>query len=108
MVLFNGFEWACAIDSAYSKKIMEKKRVFKFLTRLNKELDEVCGWILSKEPLPSIREMFVKLRREENCTSVMMGNYSSIIHENSIIVATNATSSVATNLATNYVASASG
>ena len=43
MVLFNGFECACAIDSAYSKKMMEKKRVFKFLTRLNKELDEVCG-----------------------------------------------------------------
>ena len=108
MVLFNGFECACAIDSAYSKKMVEKKRVFKFLTRLNKELDEVCGWILSKETLPSIREMFVEVRREENRTSVMMGGYSSIIHENSTIVATDATASVATNLATNHAASASG
>ena len=107
MVLFNGFEWACSIDSAYSKKMMENKRVFKFLTRLNKELDEVCGWILNKEPLPSIREMFVEVRMEENYTSVMMGNYFSIIHENSTIVATDTTTSVATNLTTNYAACAS-
>ncbi|RVW77123.1 hypothetical protein CK203_047761 [Vitis vinifera] len=42
--------------------------------------------------------MFVEVRREENRTSVMMGGYSSIIHENSTIVATDATASVATNL----------
>ena len=52
--------------------------------------------------------MFVEVRREENRTSVMMGGYSSIIHENSTIVATDATASVATNLATNHAASASG
>ena len=53
--LFYGFEWVCATDSACFKKMMEKDRVFEFLVGLNKELDEVHGRILGKEPkLPSI------------------------------------------------------
>ena len=35
--------------------------MFEFLVGLNKELNEVCGQILAKETLPSIREVFVKV-----------------------------------------------
>ena len=41
--LFYGFEWTSEADNVYFKKTMEKERVFDFLVRLNKELDEVCG-----------------------------------------------------------------
>lgn len=34
--------------------MLEKERVFEFLAGLNKELDEVRGQILGKEPLPLI------------------------------------------------------
>lgn len=36
-----------------------------FLTGLNQNLDEVRGRILGRKPLPSIREVFSKVRREE-------------------------------------------
>ena len=35
------------------------------LARLNKDLDEVRGRILGKKPLPSLSDVFSKLRREE-------------------------------------------
>ena len=50
-----------------------KKRLFNFLYGLNKELDEVRGRILGKTPLPSIREAFAEVRREESQKRVMMG-----------------------------------
>ena len=40
---------------------------------LDKSLDEVRGRILGTKPLPSLREAFSKVRREESCKRVMMG-----------------------------------
>ena len=42
------------------RKCSRKKRVFEFLTSLNKELDEVHVHVLGKEPLASTREVFLK------------------------------------------------
>ncbi|KAL5851107.1 hypothetical protein ACOSQ3_006225 [Xanthoceras sorbifolium] len=49
-------------------------RVFKFLLRLNKELDEVRGRILSTKPLPTLRDS--EVRREESRNKVMLGTRS--------------------------------
>ena len=51
-------EWECMKDNVRFKKKMENKRVFEFLTGLNRELDDVRSRVLSRRPLPSIREVF--------------------------------------------------
>ena len=55
-------EWECTGDSVRFKKKMENERVFKFLAGLNCELDDVRSRVLSRRPLPSIREVFSKVR----------------------------------------------
>ncbi|TXG48737.1 hypothetical protein EZV62_024612 [Acer yangbiense] len=52
-------------------------RIFKFLVGLNVEFDEVRGWIIGRQPLPSISEVFSKVRREESRQSVMLGKKES-------------------------------
>ena len=56
---------------------MEQKRTFKFLLGLNKNLDEVRGRVMGTKPLPSIREAFSEVRREESWKKVMMGSQNS-------------------------------
>lgn len=48
------------------RKIVEQKRIFKFLLRLNKKLDEVREHIMSIEPLPNIKEVFFEVQRKES------------------------------------------
>ncbi|RVW29708.1 Retrovirus-related Pol polyprotein from transposon TNT 1-94 [Vitis vinifera] len=60
-------------DASRYKRIIEKERVFKFLLRLDKSLDEVRGRILGTKPLPTIREAFSEVRREESRKKLMMG-----------------------------------
>ena len=64
--------WGCTGDSARYNKKLEYERVFEFLAGLNHELDEVRGRILSRRPLPSTREVFSEVRREEQKRKVMM------------------------------------
>ena len=45
---------------------------FVFLDRLNQELNEVRGRILGRKPLPSIREVFSEVCREETRHKVML------------------------------------
>ena len=52
-------------DKAKYKKILERKHVYKFLLGLNKNLDKVRGRIMGMKPLPSIREAFFEVHREE-------------------------------------------
>ncbi|KAK2452382.1 putative mitochondrial protein [Trifolium repens] len=71
--VFEEHKWTCTADSKKYKEIVEKKRIFKFLMGLNKNLDEVRGRILGTKPLPSIREVFSEVRREESRKKVMLG-----------------------------------
>ena len=50
----------------------EYDKVYLFLAGLNKELDEVRGRILGQKPLPSLREVFLEIRREESRRRVML------------------------------------
>ena len=58
-------EWDCPNDSVRHRKSEENDRVYVFLAGLNHNLDEVRGQILGRKPLPSIREVFSEVRREE-------------------------------------------
>ena len=69
--------WNCQEDKKIYNNLVEKERIFKFLLGLNKDLDEVRGRILGTKPLPSLREAFAEVRREESRRKIMMGNEGS-------------------------------
>ena len=72
---FEVHNWTCVTDGLLYKKIIEGKRVFKFLLGLNKNLDEIRGRIMGVKPLPSLREAFYEVRREESRKNLMMGSH---------------------------------
>lgn len=45
-------------DAAMLTKMLEWDRVFEFLARLNPNFDGVRGWMVGKEPFPSLDEIF--------------------------------------------------
>ncbi|KAI5398302.1 hypothetical protein KIW84_063908 [Lathyrus oleraceus] len=65
--------WRCTEDNVLFLKRQENDRVFMFFAGLNKDLDEVRGRVLGKVPLPTLREIFAKIRREEARQGIMMG-----------------------------------
>ena len=79
-------EWECTGDSVRFKKKMENERVFEFLAGLNCELDDVKSKVLSRQPLPSIREVFFDVRREESRRKVMLWEHLTSGSEASALV----------------------
>ncbi|XP_034696491.1 uncharacterized protein LOC117929247 [Vitis riparia] len=75
---FEVHNWNCVTDGLLYKKIVEGKRVFKFLLGLNKNLDEIRGRIMGVKPLPSLREAFSEVRREESRKNLMMGSHQQL------------------------------
>lgn len=59
-------EWSCSDDAANYPKLINKERIYDFLARLYKELDEVQGPLLGIKPLLTIEEIFAEVRREGN------------------------------------------
>lgn len=76
LYLFETFKWKCTSDEASHKQIVEKKQVYKFLLRLNKDFDEVQGRVLGTKPLPSIPEVFSEVHQEESHKKVMICSQS--------------------------------
>ncbi|XP_021888415.1 uncharacterized protein LOC110807562 [Carica papaya] len=70
--VFEEHQWNYPEDSKLFKTLTERKRIFKFLMGLNKNLDEVCGRILGTKPLPSLKEVFSEIHREESRKKIMM------------------------------------
>ncbi|KAL5810554.1 hypothetical protein ACOSQ4_027122 [Xanthoceras sorbifolium] len=70
---FEKYKWSTAADSQQYKKIIETKRVYKFCLGLNPNLDAVRGRIFGTKPLPSLREAFSEIRREESRRTLMLG-----------------------------------
>lgn len=56
---------SCLGDAKKSKEIVKKKIIFKFLLRLNKNLDKVWGCTLGMKLLPNIQVVFFEVRWEE-------------------------------------------
>ncbi|KAL3530599.1 hypothetical protein ACH5RR_009921 [Cinchona calisaya] len=87
--VFEEYHWECPNDARRFKEIVEKKRIFKFLMGLNKNLDEDRGRILGMKPSPSIREVFSEVRKEESRKKVMMWDVpaTSTVDQNSALAA---------------------
>lgn len=66
-------DWDCTANSFRHKKRKENDGVYVFLAGLNQELDKVRDRILGRKPLPSIRDIFSEVRREETRRKVMFG-----------------------------------
>ena len=79
--------WECRGDSVKYKNKLENERVFEFLAGLNSELDDVRGHILGRRPLPSTREVFAEVRREEQRRRVMLKETKASVTENSALAA---------------------
>ncbi|KAJ9699455.1 hypothetical protein PVL29_008173 [Vitis rotundifolia] len=73
--------------------MVESSRIFKFFVGLNVEFDEVQGRIIDRQPLPSLGEVFSKVRREESRRNVMLGKKLSGPVENSALLGTAAATS---------------
>ena len=71
--LFNTCEWKDPKDAMMFREMVERDRVIDFLVGLNNDLDDVRGRIAGMKPLPSIKETFANVRREESRKRVMMG-----------------------------------
>lgn len=65
-------EWECTGDSVRYKKRVENERDFEFLIGLNRDLDDFRGRILGCQSLPTTREVFTEVRREENYWKIML------------------------------------
>ncbi|XP_030442099.2 uncharacterized protein LOC115664291 [Syzygium oleosum] len=81
--------WKSPTDCKRQMKREENDRVYMFLAGLNRSLDEVRGRILGRKPLPSIREVFSEVRREESRRRIMLHDSEtsvSSISENSALV----------------------
>ena len=70
---FEKYSWETTTNLKLYKKIIENKRVYKFCLGLNSSLDAVRGRIFSTKPLPSLREAFFEIRREESRCQLMLG-----------------------------------
>ncbi|KAH9650093.1 protein kinase domain-containing protein [Citrus sinensis] len=77
--LFNDYEWESMEDFKHHKQTVNNERIFKFLAGLNVEFDEVRGRIIGRKPLPTLEDVFSKVRREESRRGVMLGKKNSIV-----------------------------
>lgn len=67
---------ALAVQTKRYMKQMKNDRAYALFAGLNKDLDKVKGWILTKKPLPSIWEVFCKVWREEAQRNVILNGES--------------------------------
>ncbi|KZV22300.1 hypothetical protein F511_17902 [Dorcoceras hygrometricum] len=67
----------CAECSGHMRRTIERERVFDFLAGLNRELDDVRGRIVARDPFPSTDDAFSEVRREELRRKVMLPDSSS-------------------------------
>ena len=79
-------------DCGHYKKTVEDNRIFKFLIGLNVEFDEVRGRIIGRQPLPSIGEVFLEVRREKSHRLVMLGkrNLNNTVENSALAAGINA------------------
>ncbi|KAL5799510.1 hypothetical protein ACOSQ3_032586 [Xanthoceras sorbifolium] len=74
---FEKYSWDTTSDLKLYKKIIENKPVYKFCLSLNLSLDAVRGRIFNTKPLPSLREAFSEVQKEESRRHLMLGTEKS-------------------------------
>ncbi|CAL5422346.1 unnamed protein product [Camellia sinensis] len=89
--MFNDYEWKSTEDCNHNRKMVEDHHIYKFLTGLNIEFDEVRGRIIGCQTLPPIGDVFAEVRREESRRNVMLGKKGVAAPvENSTMIASDA------------------
>jgi len=68
---YQNFKMGCNEESATLTQFVERSRIFKFLSGLNFEFDQIRVEILSKDKLPSLLEVFKIVRGEESLARVL-------------------------------------
>ena len=63
--ILDAMSWSCLTDGKQYNRLVETKRIYKFLLGLNQELDEVRGRILGTKPMPNNIEVFSEVRRKK-------------------------------------------
>lgn len=71
-ICFNTHTWHCQEDANLYNSIIDKERIYNFVSGLNKELDEVRGRTLAMQPLPHIDDIFAEVRRDESRKKKML------------------------------------
>ncbi|CAN0919553.1 hypothetical protein LINGRAHAP2_LOCUS31522 [Linum grandiflorum] len=84
---YHDYKWETNNDSTHYHSMVNKDCVFKFLSSLNDELDEVRGRIIAQKPLPKLAEAFSEVRREETRKRLMLGKKPVPLAENSLLQA---------------------
>ncbi|KAF7812092.1 Retrovirus-related Pol polyprotein from transposon RE1 [Senna tora] len=74
--LLESYNWSYSKDAQYFKKLVEEKRLYKFLLGLNETFEDVRGRILGRSSLPSLKEAFSEVRREESRKKINNPNTS--------------------------------
>ena len=69
--MFAPQSWHDPKDAIF-RKILARERTYDFLMGLDRTLDDTHGRILGIKPLPSLDEIFAKVRHEENRKHVML------------------------------------
>ncbi|KAI9154591.1 hypothetical protein LWI28_028499 [Acer negundo] len=93
--LFFEEDSSCAKCSIKQQLKLENERVYDFLAGLNRNLDEVRGRVVARDPFPSTDEAFAKVRREEGRRKVMLTDdqpFSSYAPKGSALVSRNSSS----------------
>ena len=101
--LYQDIVWKNLEDHATYLKLIEKERVFKFLSGLRYEFDQERGRILSSSPIPSLREVFNLIRREESRIGFMMSGLKSTTAETSALSTANQPTAGNKNIGANSV-----
>ncbi|KAK5784137.1 hypothetical protein PVK06_038657 [Gossypium arboreum] len=84
--LYAHYDWVDPRDAALYQQIVTQRRLFQFLQGLNKNLDEVRGRVLAISPLPSLREAFSMVKKEESRRCVMLSDEPSSTSERSALL----------------------
>ncbi|CAN1805911.1 Alpha/beta hydrolase domain-containing protein WAV2 [Linum perenne] len=81
---FDDYEWESQKDAKHQRSRENTLKVYKFLSGLNDDFDEVRGRVIARKPLPSIGEAYSEVRREESRRKLMLVKKStSVANENS-------------------------
>ena len=63
MDMYQDYELKNVDNSVLFKTIQQKDKVFEFLKGLNQKLDQARSQVLGKEPILSVREIFVSIKK---------------------------------------------
>ena len=74
---YQDIKMVCSEDAHTLNRIFERERIIEFLVSLNPEFDQVRIQVLGRDKLPSLNEVFVIIKSEENRRGDMLNEHRS-------------------------------